>query len=277
MEEIYADLANGTRLRYLKRPGAGAVVVMLHGITDTADSYRPCIASIGADACLYVLDHRGHGHSSKPDDRYTTDAYADDVRAFIPTVSDAPVLLAGHSLGGLVAVQVAATAPELVSSLLLEDPPLYFVNAITDVYQAIFTGTIGVASSIQDGSKTRDDWFNVMKELPDPFTGEPSTMSEQQVRERVDAVALMKPKAMADALDGALKWDTDATLQRVQCPVHLLTGNPTLGAVIAEGEAARVADVIDDLTHAHFDDVGHLLHQERPEQYAQLVTNWILH
>ena len=138
MDKKTVKLSNGAEIAYLERLGGSQPLVLLHGITDSCLTFEPFLSSINANCHVFALDLRGHGDSSKPEARYTTEAYADDVRAFIQEVCKGPTLLAGHSLGGLVTVKVAATAPDLVTRIFLEDPPLYFVDDLNDIYQALF-------------------------------------------------------------------------------------------------------------------------------------------
>ena len=169
MDKSTVTLANGTEIAYLERPGGEVPLVLLHGISDNARTYEPLLAGISPRARVFALDFRGHGESAKPDTLYDTDAYADDVRCFVQEAVGGPALLQGHSLGGVVAVQVGETAPELVSALFLEDPPLYFVNDINEIFRALFTAMVMMARTLQDGSHSPDDWFEVMANAPDPY------------------------------------------------------------------------------------------------------------
>lgn len=61
----------------------------------------------------------GHGKSEPSKDGYSYVKFAKDVTAFLINIIKRPVLLFGHSLGGAVAVHVAATHPDIVSALIL--------------------------------------------------------------------------------------------------------------------------------------------------------------
>ncbi len=277
MSKPTTTLANGTRIAYLERPGGEIPLLLLHGITDNALSYEPLIPEIHPLARVFAMDFRGHGESGKPDSRYDTEAYADDVRHFIREVVGGPVLLEGHSLGGVVALQVAVTEPSLVRGLLLEDPPLYFVNNLNEIYRTLFTAMVAMARSLQDGTRSRDDWFKVMAEAPDPYTGRPGieTLGAGGIGLRLDSIASMKPEALEDALDGSLEWETDEVLARVRCPLTIITGNPELGAVITPEEAARVSGIVPEARLVRMDNTGHLIHMEQPEAWLRVLNQWV--
>ncbi len=274
LEEKTAMLGNGTSVGYLERSGGDRPLLLLHGITDNARTYEPLMKGIDSRFHVYALDFRGHGRSDKPQTRYDTDAYADDVRHLIRDVIGDSVLLEGHSLGGAVAVQVGSTAPELVSGLILEDPPLYFVNELNPIYRALFEGIVVMATSLQDGSRSADDWFEVMAQAPDPYSGKPGieTMGAERIRLRLESIGMMKPKALQDALDGGLEWDTDEVLKKIQCPVTLLWGESALGAVVTAEEAARASGVIGQCQAIQAPGVGHLIHDQAPDVWLAAVN-----
>jgi pimeloyl-ACP methyl ester carboxylesterase len=269
-------LGNGTRIAFLERPGGDRPLLLLHGITDDARTYEPLLERIDPALHVYALDFRGHGDSSKPDARYDTDAYADDVRGFIREQVGAPVLLAGHSLGGLVTVQVGATAPELVSRLFLEDPPLYFVNGLDEIFETLFNAMVEMARTLQEGSRSREEWFQVLANAPDPYTGKPGieTMGEARIERRLNSIGRMKPQALEDALAGSLEWDTDEVLARIRAPVVMITGNPALGAVITPAESDRVTELVRGARVIHIDNVGHLVHDQQPDAWLAAVNDW---
>ena len=276
MERKITTLGNGTTLSYLEREGGSEPFVLLHGITDSARTYEPLSDLISDRFKVYALDFRGHGESDKPDALYDAEAYADDVRHFIRGLVGGPVLLEGHSLGGVVSVQVAATAPELVSGLILEDPPLYFVNDLNEIYRALFEGIVVMATTLQDGSQSPDDWYQVMANAPDPYSGKPGieTMGEERIRLRLESIGQMKPKALRDAIDGSLEWDTDAVLAKIDCPVTLLWGDPAIGAVMTGEEVTRAVSILGSCEAVQAAGVGHLIHDQAPEVWLQAVNGW---
>lgn len=273
-ERKRASLPNGTSVSYLERSGGNLPLLLLHGITDSALTYEPLMDGLDERFHVYALDFRGHGHSDKPESRYDTDAYADDVRHFIREVVAERVVLEGHSLGGAVAVQVGATAPDLVSSLVLEDPPLYFVNNLNEIFRALFEGIVAMATSLQDGSRSEDDWFEVMAQAPDPYSGKPGieTMGAERIRLRLASIGQMKPKALQDALAGSLEWDTDERLKQIECPLTLLWGDPAIGAVIDAEEVRRATSLMDQCHAVHVEGVGHLIHDQAPDHWLAAVN-----
>ncbi|WP_392543862.1 alpha/beta fold hydrolase [Oryzobacter telluris] len=95
-------------------------LVLLHGTGMTArdwDAVGPALA-VGRE--VRAVDLRGHGESNRPG-TYSIALMAQDVVALLDLAHEPQVDLVGHSLGGLVALRVAAARPERVRRLVLED------------------------------------------------------------------------------------------------------------------------------------------------------------
>ena len=142
------SLPTGVTLNVVERPGAGTPVICLHGIWDWWRYFRPLVSASDAagDAMpfagrpLLLLDLRGHGASSKPENpsEYGWDDYAADVTALIRQAGYPRVTLLGHSLGALTALLVAAELPERVETLILEDPPLPIGGGPSELFRGVY-------------------------------------------------------------------------------------------------------------------------------------------
>lgn len=101
-------------------------VVLLHGILGSADYWRDVAAQL-PDHRVVAIDLLGFGASPRPA-RVAFD-YPDHVDAVVATLGAlrpiGPVILAGHSMGALIALRLAADRPELVSRLTLIGMPVF--------------------------------------------------------------------------------------------------------------------------------------------------------
>ena len=96
--------------------GAGPTVVLLHGFGGAASNWTLVAPALTRVARVLVPDLPGHGGSSAlPAPPETLDPFADRVAHLL----DEPALVVGHSLGGVVALRLAARRPDLVRGLVL--------------------------------------------------------------------------------------------------------------------------------------------------------------
>jgi pimeloyl-ACP methyl ester carboxylesterase len=94
--------------------------VLVHGITLSRDDLRPLAGPLSARHSVVSVDLRGHGQSPAGVS-YEIEDLAADVRALADTLELRDAVVIGHSLGGLVALEVAATAPDRFDGLVIID------------------------------------------------------------------------------------------------------------------------------------------------------------
>jgi pimeloyl-ACP methyl ester carboxylesterase len=112
---------------FAERYGEGEpAAVALHGWARNRNDWSAVLT--GLDLPALALDQPGFGATPAPDSAWGSPEYADWLAAILETLVDRPVLV-GHSFGGRVAVQLAATRPELVRGVVLTGVPLYRSSA----------------------------------------------------------------------------------------------------------------------------------------------------
>lgn len=103
-------------------PGSGLPVLLLHGMAAHTHWWDPVVPMWNGSLRAAALDFRGHGESAWVDDGvYTTQTFLDDVEAARAALGYEKFLLAGHSMGGRVAIEYAARHPERLLGLVAID------------------------------------------------------------------------------------------------------------------------------------------------------------
>lgn len=100
-------------------PGA-APVVLVHGTSAHSAWWHHTVPALTDAYDVTSLDLSGHGDSGRRPD-YSMAVWSEEVLAVADALHDRPVLLVGHSIGGLVAAAAAAREPAAVSALVLVD------------------------------------------------------------------------------------------------------------------------------------------------------------
>jgi pimeloyl-ACP methyl ester carboxylesterase len=111
----YADV-NGVHL-YFETYGSGRPLILLHGGLGSGEMFGPILGTLAADHQVVLVDLQGHGRTADVDRPLDVRLMADDVAALIDHVGLGRPDVAGYSLGGGVALQVAIRHPEKVGRL----------------------------------------------------------------------------------------------------------------------------------------------------------------
>jgi pimeloyl-ACP methyl ester carboxylesterase len=109
---------HGHKVSY-RTGGDGPVLVLVHGITNSSESWAPVLDLLAEHFTILAPDLLGHGASAKPRGDYSLGAYACLVRDLMVAVGHERATIAGHSLGGGIAMQLAYQFPERLERLVL--------------------------------------------------------------------------------------------------------------------------------------------------------------
>lgn len=107
---------NGVDL-YYERVGSGPPLLFIHGLGSSTRDWEYQAPFFASRFSVICVDLRGHGGSAKPPGPYRIAGFAADVAGLLRALDVAPAHVVGLSLGGMVALELALCAPELVRSL----------------------------------------------------------------------------------------------------------------------------------------------------------------
>ena len=98
--------------------------------------------------------------------------------------------------------------------------------------------------------------------------------SDRAIARLAIEVTKADPGIWESAVEGQLArgWDPEVVLAAAVVPVLLLQANPDMGAVLADTDATRAADLLPQGRYVKWDDVGHGMHDAQPERFVQLVN-----
>jgi pimeloyl-ACP methyl ester carboxylesterase len=102
--------------------GQGPPVILLHGLGATKLSYLPLLPALARNHRVIVPDLPGHGESTKPRAAYTPQYFAAVIRDLFDELDVGRAAVIGNSMGGRIALEMAAEFPDRVRALVLLDP-----------------------------------------------------------------------------------------------------------------------------------------------------------
>ena len=115
----YATI-HGHRIGY-RRGGEGPVLLLLHGIAGSSQTWIPAMEFLQAEYTVIAPDFVGHGHSAKPAGDYSLGNFANWMRDLLVVLGIERATVVGQSFGGGVAMQFAYQFPERCERLVLVD------------------------------------------------------------------------------------------------------------------------------------------------------------
>jgi pimeloyl-ACP methyl ester carboxylesterase len=244
----------GTR----KRPGSGHTVGACHGFSGSAHDFALHTDALSIDRPVIVLDHRGHGRSTKTHAiaTYSIDRLVADLVALLDAEAGGRVDLLGHSMGGAIALRATLNRPDLVRSLILMDTSAWSFRSEDAKLSAMVTDFFAT--------------FDPEQGLPD--VGDLNPDEDALIAARTPAAWQERKEALSGAFDPyALKAlgeqlfsDTMSVRDRlgdITCPVTVIAGAqdhpyagqaPYLAAEVADGQAVIIHGAYHSpqLTHA---------------------------
>jgi pimeloyl-ACP methyl ester carboxylesterase len=264
--------------RHAPSPDATApAAVFLHGLGGSALNWTDLMARMRARLDCYAIDLHGFGASPPPRDGDMSPAgHARAVADFIVEHDLGPVHLFGNSLGGAIALQVAARRPDLARSLTLVSPALPNLRYATKGNMHLPVISVpGIGERlIPKFVETTTPEQRVQATIDGTFA-DPTRMPELRFAEAVEEVRARDARpyahdAFLQSLRGLLRTYLDRSASRpwklaeqVQAPTLLVYGRKD--PLVDSRTAHRATKHFPDAHVVVLPDSGHVAQMEHPE------------
>jgi pimeloyl-ACP methyl ester carboxylesterase len=247
------ELATGATLNYLEQGDAdGAPVIMLHGYTDSWNTYALVLLLLSSKYHVFALDQRGHGNSSKAACCYTMSEFAADVIAFMDAKGIDQATVVGHSMGSMIAQLLAIHYPERLARLVL-----------------IGSMTVG-------GNDGVSEFNEAVQALVDPIDPafvrdfQVSTLYRKVPAEFLDKVVSESLKTPAhvwrQALASFVVQNTTGSLTRISAPTLIFWGDED--PYFPRSDQEILSRKIPQATLLIYEQTGHNPHWEQPKRFV---------
>lgn len=125
---------NGIKHHYIQK-GHGADLVLIHGMGGNMSFWivNKALAYLKEHFRVTVYDLRGHGYSDFVETGYTSRDLATDLKELMNAIGIESAYLAGHSLGGQIAIHTTALYPEKVSGLIMAEGNVPSLRYLIDI------------------------------------------------------------------------------------------------------------------------------------------------
>ena len=229
---------------YYEEAGLGEPLLLLHGLGSSTADWPMQMEAFAARYRVIAVDLRGHGRSTKPPGPYTIPMFANDTVTFLKAVQIPSAHILGISLGGMIAFQLAVSAPEMVKSLVIVNSvPSMVVMGFADRWQLWRRSAIVELMGVR-----RMGEYLAPRLFPKPEQAE----LRQEIIQRW---AQNDKKAYLASMRSFVGWDVTQQLANIQCPTLVISADEDYWPV-AEKDAytAKIPQarllVINDSRHA---------------------------
>lgn len=245
---------DGTTIRYtVSDPAGGRALALIHGWACDRGDFDAVTDHLPDDRRVLAIDLAEHGESRSAREVWTMEEFARDVAAVLDAESVDEVVVAGHSLGGAVAVEVGRLLPDKVSHVVALDALHYLslfpamseeqAEALLRVFREDFAaavrGLVEGGSPVGTDPALKDAYFEKM-------------------------VAVRQPAGLR-SIEGLVRWDMDAALRETEQPITVFAIRDLVTQEAIDRYGDRLDIVLVDLGSHHFP-------VESPEDTAKLLA-----
>jgi pimeloyl-ACP methyl ester carboxylesterase len=297
-------------LNYVEGPDNGPPLLFIPGQMEFWQGYKLVIPKYSKNYHVFVVDVRGHGKSTKTPGEYSYNIIGEDLKEFLEKVIKKPAIVSGLSSGAILALWLAANAPEFVSAAISEDPPLFssMYPRIKDEKYMYRLFEIAVDCL---GKPERDvkDYF-LKQGIPKPGYEKlffiPPLIAKFIVGD-FELNKRLRPSKKYDVplapfygrvgfkflseydvdfskatIDGRLTegFDPESTLEKIKCPVLLIharwSRHETWGLLGAmdDKDAEKIRSLVKNLTYVQVNAI-HDVHLAKPKIFIMVVNDYL--
>ncbi len=246
-------------IHYTRTGGDKTPLVLAHGFTDNGLCWTRTAQVLMADYDVIMPDARGHGLSPSPSQEYSAELHADDLADVIRGLDLGQPVVIGHSMGAMNATYLAARHPDVVSAVILVDPPWRVKSQMRpNDFRPNWRDSVAERQTMDD------DTMNVAHQEEHPtwhrLDIETKTLAIHQFDLRTFELYQLSRRPWQDVL------------AEIKCPALLIYADD--GIVTAEGaaEAERIAPTLESQM---IKDSGHSIQREQFEPFIAVVQQYL--
>lgn len=247
---------------YYEIHGSGPPVIFINGLTTTLESWSYQIRQFRKRHTVVAYDCRGQGQSGKPGHDYSGAAHTADLKTLMDQIGIARAHVIGLSFGGYIALNLAATYPDRVGSIVVSD-------SASEAYPLVEKILTGWAEAQDIGGL--DLRFDVSL---------PWLYSEAFIKNNPRKLRIFKEVFKKNDLDAIRSLTLDSLnhriterLQEITAPTLLIAGKEDL--LTPPRHVKRLKEKIPSAKLKIIEDCGHVPPIEKPLKFNRIVMSFL--
>ena len=258
MKEGFLD-SYGYKIHYVRWEGVGPKILLIHSMGMDGHSMDKLAESLKNKYEILSLTILGHGDSDSPNTHLPLYEHAEIMRNAYRQLEYHPSVLVGHSVGGMMGMILTANHYEEYKGLVLVD----------------------IAPFESTGRTTRppppeyvENEEEARKWLAERYPGFADYYVENRLRyafKKKEGKLWLKPRG--DAVRSGLVIDLWPYVERIKCPMLLMIGVDS--TTVTPEARKKMEEVVPGLKTEVVDGTGHMIPQDVPEKFLQIVQEFL--
>jgi pimeloyl-ACP methyl ester carboxylesterase len=262
--------------------GRGGTLLFTHDWCMTEAVWHYQKEALGSNPCTVVTwDLPGHGQSSPlARGHLSLDLAVDALARVVDRATDGPLILVGHSLGGVLTLRYLATNPDtarerVAGAVLASTPIMHLARSVAGRWPvaSLEARVLGQALQYVVGSPTVDRflsseigrWDRTSISYQVARTGFGRAPSPAHVRFVRDLIATVPPEVRVDTYRALTGYDVSRILDQIEVPALVMLG--TRDRLVNPAQTRALAEGLPHARAVEFVDAGHAVFLERAEEF----------
>ena len=240
---------------YYKETGHGSPILCIHGGMADSSNFDEQLNYFKKTHRIVAVDLRGHGQSDKPQGEYTINIFADDCVWLAQQLELTKPIVVGHSMGGLISLDIAARYPEFASAIIILDSPIMPTPAFAEALKPFVA------------SLRSPMYRESIRMFLDQFLG--FTDRPEQRAALMEQFSSPPQHVVSAELESYVAFDTDIAASKCKVPVAYISSGPNFS------DLTRFREVCPQLVTGQTIGSGHYHQMEVPEQINAMIERFI--
>ena len=268
---------NGVKIHTVEQgPKNRQVALLIHGWSSSSYALSPLQDLVAKRFCAVAVDLPGYGESDPLPDPVTIPDYAETIAGLIEQLTDGPVVLVGHSMGGMTSITTALRHPGIVERMVLIGPTISG-NLSSYINRSVLPITLierfGLGSLIVSSAEKLLVGITDRLMRPASFAERTGITEQEYTRLISDVRRPDQGRVRAECFFAMRKNDLQGQLGKIQIPTLILWGAED--NTVPLRDAGIVADEWPGADLRILPKAGHWPHFESPDIVRRQVAAFL--
>lgn len=251
---------------YYEVYGVGQPLVLLAGLASDSQSWMSVVPELSKHFTLILPDNRGCGRTKCPVDEITIEKMAEDSVALIDYLGLNRVHLMGHSMGAMVAMQIATQHPEKVNRLVFAAS----TAKLSEKNKSLIRDWV----TYWEKGLPMELWFrNLFYWIFSPQFFENSTIVEESLKLAINYLWMQNIEQFEAQVETICQFDMEASLAKINNPTLIISGDQDILFPCEETE--KMFQILPNHKSLILSNVAHSIFIEQAVTSVEAVINFL--